>query len=90
MAYMTEAEFLATAKWKRKREKILRRDRHLCQWCKRYGKKVTATHVHHIVHYDDAPERALDDDNLVSICAGCQNTAHPERAKNRGRPPRFG
>lgn len=90
MAYMAEAEFLATARWKRKREKILRRDGYLCQRCKRYGRKVAATVVHHVVHYDDAPERAMDDANLVSLCDACHNREHPERAQNRGRPPRYG
>ena len=59
---LSEAEFLGTRRWKRKREAILRRDGYLCQECKRYGRKrnghpVPAEVVHHIQHYDEHPER---------------------------------
>lgn len=29
-----------SAKWRKKQKAILRRDGYMCQWCKRYGKRV--------------------------------------------------
>ena len=52
----------------------------MCQQCKRYGKAVQATTVHHIKHADEYPELAYDDKNLISLCEGCHNKQHPEKA----------
>ena len=73
------AEFYNSKKWKRKRETILRRDKYRCVMCKRYGRLTPATTVHHIKHYDEYPELALKDDNLVSLCHSCHEKAHPEK-----------
>lgn len=75
--------FYNTTKWKRKREKILKRDGYMCQECRRYGRRVEATTVHHIKHYDEHPELGLVDSNLVSLCTACHNKAHPEKAKSK-------
>ena len=40
--------FYRSKRWKLKREKILKRDKYLCQYFSRYGKLVEAEHVHHI------------------------------------------
>ena len=74
--------------WKAKRKKILRRDEYLCQWCKRYGRRVDATIVHHIEHYEDRPDLALVDSNLISLCDKCHNKAHPEKGGERRRTRR--
>lgn len=66
-------------RWKKKREQILRRDKYMCQDCKRYGKRVDATEVHHIKHVDEYPELAFDSRNLISLCAACHNKRHPEK-----------
>ena len=71
-------------RWEKKRKKILKRDNYLCCWCKRYGKQVEATTVHHKKHVDEYPELAYEDNNLESLCAACHNRAHPEKAKGRG------
>lgn len=78
-------ELYKSAKWKRKRAAILKRDRYMCQWCKRYGRTVEATTVHHIKHADEYPELAYVDDNLVSLCDACHNKAHPEKANIKRR-----
>lgn len=70
-------------KWKRKQAAILRRDGYMCQWCRRYGRQVSANTVHHIQHVEDHPELAFVDSNLISLCAACHNKAHPEKAKGR-------
>lgn len=76
---MTELEFLSSGPWKSMRPRILRRDKYLCQNCLRYGKRTQATTVHHIMHYDEHPELALEPSNLVSLCAACHNKRHPEK-----------
>lgn len=70
-----------TKAWKKKREKILKRDNYLCVECKRYGRMREATTVHHIKPYDDYPELAFDNRNLMSLCDACHNKAHPEKGK---------
>lgn len=72
-------------RWRRKRAAILRRDNYLCQNCKRYGRRREAVVVHHIKHSDEYPELAFEDDNLVSLCEGCHNKEHPEKAAKRNR-----
>ena len=67
-------------KWKRKRKTILRRDGYKCRECRRYGRNREATEVHHIKHVDEWPELAYKDENLVSLCHGCHNKMHPEKA----------
>lgn len=68
-------------KWKRKAEHIKRRDNYKCVWCARYGKSKPAMVVHHIKHADEYPDLAFVDSNLVSLCTGCHNKAHPEKAR---------
>lgn len=65
------------------RESALRRDGYMCQWCKRYGRRVQAEHVHHIKHADEYPELMYNVDNLVSLCKECHNKAHPEKGGRR-------
>ena len=67
-------------RWKKKREQILRRDKYLCQDCKRYGKRVDATEVHHIKHVDEYPELAFQSSNLP------QQTTSGERKKEEISP----
>lgn len=71
--------FYITTRWKRKRAAILRRDKYLCQDCKRYGRTREAKEVHHIKHLEDHPELAYEDSNLISLCHACHNKAHPEK-----------
>lgn len=60
---------------------MLSRDEYKCQICKRYGRQREATTVHHIKHFDEFPELALESDNLISLCEACHNKMHPEKAK---------
>ena len=78
---MNEEKFYKSKKWRRKRERVLKRDNYVCQKCKRYGKNVEATTVHHIKHLKNYPELALDENNLISLCERCHNKEHPEKAK---------
>ena len=68
--------FYKSAKWKRKREVILRRDEYLCRESKRYGKTEPATTVHHIYPFELFPELALVEWNLLSLSAQRHNAMH--------------
>ena len=77
--------FYHTTAWEKKRREILKRDRGACQACRAKGRYRRADTVHHVVHLKDAPELALTDTNLVSLCAACHEDMHPEfRYKAKG------
>lgn len=57
----------------------LSRDNYLCQPCLKQGRLVGASVVHHIEHLEDAPGKALDLNNLESVCFACHNKLHPEK-----------
>ena len=63
-------------KWKRKRERILRRDGYQCQISRRYGKFVEAQVVHHIFPAEDYPEYEWSDWNLISVSLAVHNKLH--------------
>lgn len=78
-----ENPFYKSTRWLAVREKALRRDKYMCQECKRYGKQIQATTVHHIIFLEDDPTKAYDLGNLVSLCSTCHNKKHPEKARNK-------
>ena len=80
---MTDEQFYHSAKYKRWREKVLRRAGYMCEECARYGRHVPATVAHHIKHYETNPELALSVENGRALCAKCHNLAHPEKGGRR-------
>lgn len=68
--------FYHTREWKKKRTEILERDHYGCTMCRAKGKYTRADTVHHVKHLKDAPELALDDGNLMSLCASCHDEVH--------------
>ena len=89
-------KFYHSGAWQRKRDQILRRDHYECQDCRtrittaaRNGTPLQgwqrylnrATCVHHIRELADAPEQALSDDNLISLCDRCHNARHGRTAE---------
>lgn len=68
--------FYKTDRWLRKRAAILCRDEYQCRHCRRYGRVTPADTVHHILPFQDAPERRLDSENLISLCSACHNSMH--------------
>ncbi len=60
------------------------RDDHLCQRCKARGKIRIGKVVHHIVHLREAPELALAESNLTTVCLKCHEQLHPERRHRKG------
>ena len=75
--------FYHTTRWKHKRKDILKRDHYSCCMCRQKGKYTRATTVHHVKHLKDAPEMALTDDNLISLCGDCHEEMHPEKHKRK-------
>lgn len=64
--------------WRRKRERVLDRDKHLCQCCRRAGRLTPATEVDHIT---PLAEGGTDDEtNLESICTPCHRRKTGKRA----------
>ena len=74
--------------WKQKRRDILKRNNYECQRCKEQGKFSPATNIHHIKPLEAHPELALDDDNLISLCAACHNKVHPEKFPSVANSPK--
>ena len=63
-------------RWAAARRAALRRDRHQCRECSRYGLAVSASVVHHAWPAEDWPELAWTAWNLVSLCLACHNAMH--------------
>jgi 5-methylcytosine-specific restriction enzyme A len=74
--------FYNSPTWRKARKRVLTRDHHLCQRCLQKEMLTPATVVHHIHHLKDQPEKALDEENLQSVCAVCHNRLHPEKGKS--------
>ncbi|WIX32516.1 HNH endonuclease signature motif containing protein [Salinicola sp. JS01] len=68
--------------WRRIRDRILQRDRYLCQPCKRQGRITPATEVDHIVNREAGGTDA--DTNLEAICSACHK-AKTARESQSGR-----
>lgn len=62
--------YLQTPEWHAKREKVLLRDRYLCQGCL----EMQAVHVHHLTYERLFSELLCD---LVSLCVPCHQLCHP-------------
>ncbi|MEZ6954134.1 MULTISPECIES: HNH endonuclease [unclassified Aeromonas] len=58
--------------WRKRRKRILERDKYLCQVCLALGIVTPATQVDHIVNKEAGGTD--DDDNLQSICDPCHGT----------------
>ena len=65
-----------TPRWRRLREKILRRDGYRCREWARYGRAVQADTVHHVWPVEDWPEFAWREWNLISLCQAKHNEMH--------------
>lgn len=63
-------------KWRRRSKEILRRDKYICQYYKRYGKNVEAEIVHHIFPTDEYPQYAYCGWNLISLSKQAHNMMH--------------
>ena len=58
-------EYLGSKTWRRKRDRVLRRDKHTCQTC---GVKAAHLEVHHRTYERVGRERMGD---LLTLCSAC-------------------
>ena len=65
--------FYHSARWIKKRERILRRDGYQCQYAKQYGRLEEANTVHHIFPRRLYPQYAWEDWNPISVSAANHN-----------------
>lgn len=63
-------------RWKRLREKILRRDQYLCRESRRYGRMVEATTAHHVWPVEQYPEYQWCEWNLIALSSEEHNAMH--------------
>lgn len=61
------------SKWKKKRQKILRRDEYKDKVAKYFGRAIDANTVHHIYPVDEYPEYQWCDWNLISVSKETHN-----------------
>lgn len=80
-------KFYKSREWRELRLKVLKRDNHECQMCKRKGKYRKADCVHHIKEVKDFPMLALSFNNLMCLCNQCHNEVH-DRLKDAVRNPK--
>lgn len=78
--------FYKSAAWLKCRAFVLIRDNYLCQTCLRNKRLTPANTVHHKIPLEEAPELALNPDNLESICPSCHNKEHPEKGGGKKEP----
>ena len=63
-------------RWKKVRERILRRDGYQDVLARRYGRLEEASTVHHIYPADRFPEYEWEDWNLISVSTKTHNSLH--------------
>ncbi|WP_411842180.1 HNH endonuclease [Salinicoccus sp. HZC-1] len=72
--------------WKLTRAKALARDNYTCQKCMERGDIKSAELVHHIVYVEEDIQKALQLDNLISLCHTCHNNIHKHDNKRKSKP----
>ncbi|GHB30560.1 HNH endonuclease [Salinicola rhizosphaerae] len=65
--------------WRRIRDRVLQRDKGLCQACLRAGRVTPATEVDHIVNLESGGTD--DDSNLEAICSPCHKAKTAREAQ---------
>ena len=63
-------------RWRRLRKQVLKAAGYRCQFFRRFGKRVEATHVHHIWPAEDWPEYAYEPWNLIALSLEAHNMMH--------------
>ena len=79
-------KFYSSGVWQRLRRQALQRDGYVCQWCLRKGVHRRAVDVHHIVPTEVDMSKALELDNLVSLCRQCHETTKDRWPKAASAP----
>lgn len=63
-------------RWRRLRERVLRKAEYRCQWARRFGRREQATTAHHIWPAEDFPEYAWAEWNLIALSTASHNAMH--------------
>lgn len=69
-------------KWQRIRNKVLKRDKYLCQESLRYGKHIPGNTVHHIFPVEFYPELKYEYWNLITLDNKVHNKMHERIGHN--------
>ena len=67
-------DYLNCKEWKIIRQRILERDKYLCQACGLYDKQYMQ--VHHLWYENDGEFWRVSDDYLISLCEECHIKLH--------------
>ncbi len=73
-----EHDFYNSKAWRALRD-IMLCDRPYCEPCLERGEHSPSTHVHHIKPLKEAPDLALDQDNLMCVCMSCHSRVHASK-----------
>lgn len=68
-----------SGRWEKLRQRILRRDKYICQYFKRFGRAVPATMVHHIFPVEEYPEYAFEPWNLIALSNEAHEKMHDKK-----------
>lgn len=79
--------FYQSTVWAKARELALKRDNYLCVECLKEKKIRKADVVHHIVEVKDDFTKALELNNLTSICHTHHNRIHGQSKKEQTKIP---
>ncbi|AXQ79776.1 HNH endonuclease [Streptococcus chenjunshii] len=70
-------QFYQSTAWKRLRQRALERDHYECLWCKREGRvTASALEVDHVAELEHHPDKALELENLRTLCKYHHNMRH--------------
>lgn len=72
----TNHPFYKTSKWRKTRERVMRRNGYLCQESLRYGARRQAEMVHHIYPLEQYPDLAYEQWNLLPLTNKRHNEMH--------------
>jgi 5-methylcytosine-specific restriction endonuclease McrA len=78
-----KGRFYDKGAWRKLRRKILKRDNYCCVRCGAYVGDIGAARIDHIWPVSIAGHRALDADNLRTLCATCDNRSTTTNPKLR-------
>lgn len=68
--------FYKSNQWSIVRDYVLKRDNYLCRNCSKEGKVTICSTVHHIIEIRNDFSKALDTNNLITLCHECHNKIH--------------
>lgn len=84
-------KFYRSTEWRKLRKVAVARDNHECCKCKERGYVGPADCVHHILEVKLYPDKALDLNNLQTLCNKCHNITHDKLLihNKKQKPKRF-